>query len=104
MKRFTVKLVVIAVFLSAPILLGCDTKTKQENATLKAQVEQLTKDKADLQKRVDELTNESNTLKTENDQLKKQIAGATPAPGGMMATPAPGGGAIVTPAPQQMPQ
>lgn len=102
MKRFTVMLAVIAMFLSVSILSGCDTKTKQENATLKAQVEQLTKDKADLQKRVDELTNESNTLKTENEQLKRQIGGATPAPGG--TTPAPGGGAIVTPAPEQMPQ
>jgi outer membrane murein-binding lipoprotein Lpp len=103
MKRFTGTLIVIVMFLSVPILSGCDTKTKQENATLKAQVEQLTKDKADLQKRVDELTNESNTLKTENDQLKKQVAGATPAPGGAMMTPAPGG-MMATPAPQQMPQ
>jgi regulator of replication initiation timing len=77
--------------LSASILVGCDTKTKEENATLKTQVGQFTKDKADLQKTVDDLTNQVNTLKAENDQLKSQLAGgATPTPGAE-ATPTPEG-------------
>lgn len=97
MKKFTAMVIIVAMFLSASILTGCDTKTKQENVTLKTQVEQLTKDKADLQTKVDDLTNQVNTLKTENDQLKTQLAGAaTPAPGA--ATPAP------TPGQMEMPQ
>lgn len=89
MKKLTAMIVVVTMLLSASILTGCDTKTKQENATLKTQVEQLTKDKADLQKTVDDLTNQVNTLKTENDQLKSQLTGtATPAPGAV-ATPTP---------------
>jgi peptidoglycan hydrolase CwlO-like protein len=98
MKKFTAMSVVVAIFLSASILMGCDTKTKQENATLKAQVEQLTKDKADLQKTIDDLTNQINTLKAENEQLKSQIAGA--------ATPAPGVESTPTPTPEgmEMPQ
>lgn len=98
MKKFTAMSVVVAIFLPVSILMGCDTKTKQENATLKAQVEQLTKDKADLQKTIDDLTNQINTLKAENEQLKSQIAGA--------ATPAPGAESTPTPTPDgmEMPQ
>jgi uncharacterized protein YlxW (UPF0749 family) len=96
MKKFKAMVVVVAMFLSASILMGCDTKTKQENTTLKTQVEQLIKDKADLQKTIDDLTNQVNTLKTENDQLKNQLAGG--------ATPAPGAEATPTPAPEGMPQ
>ena len=90
MKKFTAMVVVFAMFVSVSILTGCDTKLKEQYQQVKAQIEQLAKDKADLQKTIEDLTNQVNTLKTENDQLKSQLAGgATPVPGAE-ATPASG--------------
>ena len=54
-------------------LMGCeDTKARQENEQLKAQVASLTQESGDLQNHVDQLTQENATLKQENDQLKKR--------------------------------
>jgi regulator of replication initiation timing len=54
-------------------LIGCeDTKARQENEQLKAQVAGLVKECADLGNRVDELTQENAALKQENEQLKRR--------------------------------
>jgi len=54
-------------------MVGCeDTKARQENEQLKAQVAGLVKESGDLQNRVDQLTQENATLKQENDQLKRR--------------------------------
>ena len=54
-------------------MMGCeDTKARQENEQLKAQVAGLVKESGDLQNRVDQLTQENAALKQENDQLKKR--------------------------------
>jgi regulator of replication initiation timing len=47
-----------------------DTKARQENEHLKAQLSQLEKDNGDLQNHVDALTQENAELKQENDKLK----------------------------------
>lgn len=52
-------------------LTGCqDTKARQENAQLKAQLSQLEKDNGDLQNHIDALTQENSELKQENEKLK----------------------------------
>jgi len=54
-------------------MVGCeDTKARQENEQLKAQVAGLVKESADLSNRVDELTKENAALKQENEQLKRR--------------------------------
>ncbi len=54
-------------------LIGCeDTKARQENEQLKAQVGGLVKESTDLSNRVDELTKENAALKQENEQLKRR--------------------------------
>jgi len=47
-----------------------DTKARQENEQLKAQVLQLQKDAGDLGNRIDVLTKENTELKAENERLK----------------------------------
>jgi cell division protein FtsB len=52
-------------------LVGCqDTKARQENEQLKAQLAELEKDNGDLQNRLDALTQENADLKQENEKLK----------------------------------
>ncbi len=54
-------------------LIGCeDTKARQENEQLKAQVAGLVKESGDLGNRVDALTQENAALKQENEQLKRK--------------------------------
>ena len=54
-------------------LIGCeDTKARQENEQLKAQVAGLVKESADLNSHMDELTKENAALKQENEQLKRK--------------------------------
>ena len=85
MKRFTGLLMIFLLFLSVSLMAGCEGRVKKEEYdAIKAQVEQLTKDKADLERKVGELTNQINTLTAENEQLKSQLAALaqpTPAPG-----------------------
>jgi regulator of replication initiation timing len=60
----------LAVVLSVS-LLGCeDTKARQENERLKAQVLELQKENGDLGNHIDVLTKENATLKDENERLK----------------------------------
>jgi outer membrane murein-binding lipoprotein Lpp len=96
MKRFTGLFTILFLFLSVSLMAGCEGRVKKEEYdAIKAQVEQLTKDKSDLEKKVGELTNQINTLTAENEQLKSQLAALaqpTPAPGEeTQATPAPEG-------------
>ena len=56
-------------------LAGCeDTKARQENEQLKAQVAQLTKQNSDLQTNVDGLTKDNAALAQENQQLKARLS------------------------------
>ena len=56
-------------------LAGCqDTKARQENEQLKAQILQLQKDAGDLGNRIDVLTKENAELKAENERLKAKPA------------------------------
>ncbi len=68
MRKNTVAGLLLALALS---LMACqDTKARQENEQLKAQVQQLQKDKSELGNRVDGLTKENAALKEENERLK----------------------------------
>jgi regulator of replication initiation timing len=52
-------------------MMGCqDTKARQENDQLKAQVAELQKENADLSGRVDGLAKENSSLASENERLK----------------------------------
>jgi cell division protein FtsB len=52
-------------------MMGCqDTKARQENDQLKAQVAELQKENADLSSRVDGLAKENSSLASENERLK----------------------------------
>ena len=51
-----------------------DTKARQENEQLKAQILQLQKDAGDLGNRIDVLTKENTELKAENERLKTKPA------------------------------
>ena len=71
MLKNTIVGLVFALTLLLP-LMGCeDTKARQENEQLKAQVAGLVKESTDLGNRVDELTKENAALKQENEQLKR---------------------------------
>ncbi|HWP90639.1 MAG TPA: hypothetical protein VNN20_00360 [Thermodesulfobacteriota bacterium] len=95
MKRFTGLFTILLLFLSVSLMAGCEGRVKKEEYdAVKAQVEQLTKDKSDLEKKVGELTNQINTLTAENEQLKNQLAAVT------QPTPAPGEETQATPAPE----
>lgn len=70
MHKNTVARFVLATALGLS-LLGCqDTKTRQENEQLKAQVLQLQKDNGELGNRIDTLTKENTDLQEENERLK----------------------------------
>ena len=60
----------LAVVLSLSLAACQDTKARQENEQLKAQVLQLQKDAGDLGNRIDVLTKENTELKAENERLK----------------------------------
>jgi regulator of replication initiation timing len=52
-------------------MIACeDTKARQENEKLKAQLSQMEKDNGDLQNHIDALTQENAELKQENEKLK----------------------------------
>ena len=59
-----------AVTLSLSLVACQDTKARQENEQLKAQILQLQKDAGDLGNRIDVLTKENTELKAENERLK----------------------------------
>lgn len=70
MHKNTVACFVLAAAISLS-LLGCqDTKARQENEQLKAQVLQLQKDTGELGNRIDTLTKENAELRDENARLK----------------------------------
>lgn len=60
----------LAVALSLSLAACQDTKARQENEQLKAQILQLQKDAGDLGNRIDVLTKENAELKAENERLK----------------------------------
>jgi regulator of replication initiation timing len=60
----------LAVALGLSLAACQDTKARQENEQLKAQVLQLQKDAGDLGNRIDVLTKENTELKAENERLK----------------------------------
>lgn len=60
----------LAMALSVSLAACQDTKARQENEQLKAQVLQLQKDSGDLGNRIDVLTKENTELKAENERLK----------------------------------
>ena len=60
----------LAIVLSLALAACQDTKARQENELLKAQVLQLQKDAGDLGNRIDVLTKENTELKAENERLK----------------------------------
>src|ERR1700730_3502992 len=60
-------------------LIGCqDTKARQENDQLKAQVAELQKENADLSSKVDGLAKENSALASENEKLKAAKVSKTP--------------------------
>lgn len=61
---------VLAVALGLSLTACQDTKARQENEKLKAQLSQMEKDNGDLQNHVDALTQENAELKQENEKLK----------------------------------
>jgi regulator of replication initiation timing len=72
MRKNTMVGLLLALTLVIP-LVGCeDTKARQENEQLKAQVAGLVKESTDLSNRVDKLTKENAALKQENEQLKRK--------------------------------
>jgi regulator of replication initiation timing len=60
----------LAIALGLSLAACQDTKARQENEQLKAQVLQLQKDAGDLGNRIDVLTKENTELKVENERLK----------------------------------
>jgi regulator of replication initiation timing len=60
----------LAVALSLSLAACQDTKARQENEQLKAQILQLQKDAGELGNRIDVLTKENTELKAENERLK----------------------------------
>ena len=71
MRKNTVVSLLLGLALSL-LLIGCeDTKARQENEQLKAQVAWLVKENGNLGNRVDQLTQENATVKRENEQLKQ---------------------------------
>jgi regulator of replication initiation timing len=60
----------LAVVLCLSLAACQDTKARQENEQLKAQILQLQKDAGDLGNRIDVLTKENTELKAENERLK----------------------------------
>ena len=70
LRKNTIAALVLAVAMSLSLTACQDTKARQENERLKAQLSQLEKDNGDLQNHVDALTQENAELKQENETLK----------------------------------
>jgi regulator of replication initiation timing len=73
MRKNSLAVVLLAIGLGLPLVACQDTKARQENDQLKAQVAQLTKENSDLTTRVDGLAKENSDLSAENEKLKAQI-------------------------------
>jgi regulator of replication initiation timing len=73
MRKNSLAVVLLAIGLVLPLAACQDTKARQENDQLKAQVAQLTKENSDLTTRVDGLAKENSDLSAENEKLKAQI-------------------------------
>lgn len=70
MRKSVIASLFLVVVLGLP-LVGCqDTKARQENDQLKAQVAELQKENADLSSKVDGLAKENSDLASENEKLK----------------------------------
>ena len=70
LRKNTIAALVLAVSMSLSLTACQDTKARQENEQLKAQLSELGKDNGDLQNHVDALTQENTELKQENETLK----------------------------------
>jgi regulator of replication initiation timing len=70
LRKNMIASLVLAAALGLSLTACQDTKARQENEQLKAQVSQLEKDNGDLQNHVDALTQENAELKQENERLK----------------------------------
>ena len=70
MRKNTVGGLLLAVALALSLMACQDTKARQENDQLKAQVLQLQKENGELGNRVDGLTKENAALREENERLK----------------------------------
>jgi regulator of replication initiation timing len=70
LRNNAVVVLVVAITMSLSLTACQDTKARQENEQLKAQLLQLEKDNGDLQNHVDALTQENAELKQENEKLK----------------------------------
>jgi len=78
MRKNAIVRLLLLVTLGLP-LIGCqDTKARQENEQLKAQVAELQKENADLSGRVDGLAKENSALASENEKLKAAKTSKTP--------------------------
>jgi regulator of replication initiation timing len=72
MRKKTIVSLLSALTLVMP-LIGCeDTKARQGNEQLQAQIAGLVKESADLNHRVDQLTKENTALKQEHEQFKRK--------------------------------
>jgi|HubBroStandDraft_6_1064221.scaffolds.fasta_scaffold1833385_1 outer membrane murein-binding lipoprotein Lpp len=70
MRKSVIASLFLVVVMGLP-LVGCqDTKARQENDQLKAQVAELQKENADLSSKVDGLAKENSDLASENEKLK----------------------------------
>jgi outer membrane murein-binding lipoprotein Lpp len=69
-RKNTVAGLLLAVALALSLTACQDTKARQENEQLKAQVQQLQKENGELGNRVDGLTKETAALREENERLK----------------------------------
>ncbi len=72
MSKKTLAGLVLAVALSLSLTACQDTKAREENEQLKAQLSQLRKDSGELGNRVDVLTKENAELRDEIERLKKR--------------------------------
>ena len=70
MRKNTVAGLLLAVALALSLMACQDTKARQENEQLKAQVLQLQKENGELGNRLDGLTKENAALREENEHLK----------------------------------
>src|SRR5580704_2826938 len=78
MRKSVIASLFLVVVLGLP-LVGCqDTKARQENDQLKAQVAELQKENADLSSKVDGLAKENSALASENEKLKAAKASKPP--------------------------
>jgi regulator of replication initiation timing len=70
MRKNTLAGLALAVAVALSLVACRDTKARQENEQLKAQVLELQKESGELGNRIDVLTKENAALKDENERLK----------------------------------